>query len=135
MRGSVSIVLVSHSSRLAEGAAEMARQIGSADIVVLAVGGTDGGDLGTSAARVEQALTEADQGAGVVVLPDLGSSVLTTRAVLEDREQRGAPHTDIVLVDTAFVEGAVAAAVTAATGASLDEVVAAAEEARHVRKL
>lgn len=130
MRGTVSIVLVSHSARLAEGVAEMARQIGSADVAVLTAGGTDDGDLGTSPALVERALADADRGAGIVILPDLGSSVLTARAVLDDRTED-----DAVLVDTAFVEGAVAAAVTAATGAALDEVVAAAEEARHVRKL
>ena len=40
-----------------------------------------------------------------------------------------------MLVDAPFVEGAVAAAVIAATGADLPTVRAAAEEARDVRKL
>jgi phosphoenolpyruvate---glycerone phosphotransferase subunit DhaM len=39
-----------------------------------------------------------------------------------------------VLVDAPFVEGAVSAAVTAGTGATLAEVVAAAEEARTIGK-
>jgi len=80
----VGIVLVSHSVRLAEGAADLAAQVGGGTVAVVAAGGTDDGGLGTSAAKVERALRDAEGGAGVVVLPDLGSAVLTVRALLED---------------------------------------------------
>ena len=66
----------------------------------------------------------------MVVLTDLGSAVLTARAVLDDLAR-----TDVILVDSPFVEGAVAAAVIAATGADLATVRRAAEEARYVHKL
>ena len=67
------------------------------------------------------------------MLTDLGSAVLTARAVLADRP--AGAGSDVVLVDAPFVEGAVAAAVIAATGADLATVRAAAEEARDARKL
>ncbi|HEY6297995.1 MAG TPA: dihydroxyacetone kinase phosphoryl donor subunit DhaM [Streptosporangiaceae bacterium] len=128
---SVGIVLVSHSAELAEGAANLAAQVSGGTVTIVAAGGTDDGDLGTSAAKVEQALRDADQGAGVVVLPDLGSAVLTVRAVLEDYGSAGS----VLLADAPFVEGAVAATVIAAAGGDLKAVAAAAEEARHARKL
>ena len=126
----VGIVLVSHSVRLAEGAADLASQVGGGSVTVVAAGGTDDGGLGTSAAKVEQALRRAENGAGVVVLPDLGSAVLTVRALLEDL-----PDVTVALADAPFVEGAVAATVTAAAGADLTAVAKAAEEAWHARKL
>jgi PTS hybrid protein len=126
----VGIVLVSHSSRLVEGLAELLAQIGSAEVPVALAGGTTDGGLGTSADRVAAAIEAADQGDGVVVIPDLGSAVLTVKSVLEAAGGRS-----VVLVDAPFVEGAVAAAVTAAYGAKLDAVVRAAEDARHVPKL
>ena len=126
----VGIVLVSHSVRLAEGAADLAAQVGGGTVAVVAAGGTDDGGLGTSAAKVERALRDAERGAGVVVLPDLGSAVLTVRALLEDL-----PDVTVVLADAPFVEGAVAATVTAAAGADLMAVAKAAEEAWHARKL
>jgi len=126
----VGIVLVSHSVRLAEGAADLAAQVGGGTVAVVAAGGTDDGGLGTSAAKVERALRDAERGAGVVVLPDLGSAVLTVRALLEDL-----PDVTVVLADAPFVEGAVAATVTAAAGADLTAVAKAAEEAWHARKL
>jgi len=128
---SVGIVLVSHSAELAEGTANLAAQVSGGTVTIVAAGGTDDGDLGTSAAKVEDALRQADQGAGVVVLPDLGSAVLTVRAVLEDYGTAGS----ILLADAPFVEGAVAATVIAAAGGDLKAVAAAAEEARHARKL
>jgi PTS hybrid protein len=64
------------------------------------------------------------------VLTDLGSAVLTARAVLADERRE-----DVRLVDAPFVEGAVAATVLASTGADLDTVSDAAVEARHVPKL
>jgi PTS hybrid protein len=126
----VGIVLVSHSVRLAEGAADLAAQVGGGTVTVVAAGGTDDGGLGTSAAKVERALRLAESGAGVVVLPDLGSAVLTVRALLEDL-----PDVIVALADAPFVEGAVAATVTAAAGADLTAVAKAAEEAWHARKL
>ncbi|MDI2130262.1 dihydroxyacetone kinase phosphoryl donor subunit DhaM [Yinghuangia seranimata] len=124
----VGLVLVSHSVALAEGVRELVAQLGGEVPVAVAAGAPDGG-LGTSVERVAAALAEADRGAGVVVLPDLGSAVLTVRALLDDEPRPGAR-----LVDAPFVEGAVAAVAVASTGAVLAEVVAAAEEARRVRK-
>jgi phosphoenolpyruvate---glycerone phosphotransferase subunit DhaM len=100
---------------------------------VAAAGGTDDGGLGTSAAKVERAVRLADGGAGVLVLADLGSSVLTVRALLE--EPGALPGATVILADAPFVEGAVAATVTAAAGADLTAVAKAAEEAWHARKL
>lgn len=130
MNGSVGIVLVSHSAKLATGLGELLAQIGSDTVPVVTAGGTDDGRIGTSYELIAQAIVKADQGRGVLVLPDLGSSVLTTRTVLEDQ-----PRADVIVVDAPFVEGAVAAVVTAATGGDLDAVITAAKEARDVPKL
>ena len=129
--GTVGIVLVSHSAELAAGAAHLAAQVSGGTVTIIAAGGTDDGELGTSAAKVERGLRLAESGLGVVVLPDLGSAVLTVRAVLEDED----PAKNVVMADAPFVEGAVAATVTAAAGGDIKAVAAAAEEARNVRKL
>jgi PTS hybrid protein len=129
----VGIVLVSHSVRLAEGAADLAAQVSGGIVTVAVAGGTDDGGLGTSAAKVERAVRHADGGVGVLVLADLGSSVLTVRALLE--EPGVLSGATVALADAPFVEGAVAATVTAAAGADLTAVAKAAEEAWHARKL
>ncbi|HEX9542934.1 MAG TPA: dihydroxyacetone kinase phosphoryl donor subunit DhaM [Streptosporangiaceae bacterium] len=128
----VGIVLVSHSAALAEGTAELAGQIGGGTVAIATAGGTDDGRIGTSIAKVQRALALADAGAGVVILPDLGSSVLTVRALLAESEDLPEP---IAVADAPFVEGAVAATVTAAAGGDVKAVLSAAEEARHARKL
>jgi len=129
--GTVGIVLVSHSAELAAGAAHLAAQVSGGTVTIIAAGGTDDGELGTSAAKVERGLRLAESGLGVVVLPDLGSAVLTVRAVLENED----PAKNVVMADAPFVEGAVAATVTAAAGGDIKAVAAAAEEARNARKL
>jgi phosphoenolpyruvate---glycerone phosphotransferase subunit DhaM len=126
----VGIVLVSHSGKLAEGLADLLAQIGSDEVPVAVAGGSPSGGLGTDPARVTAAIAQADRGEGIVIIPDLGSSVLTVRALLDQTGGNGR-----ILVDAPFVEGAVAAAVTAASGASLHQVAEAAEAARDVPKL
>jgi PTS hybrid protein len=128
----VGIVLVSHSAALAEGTAEIAGQIGGGAVVIATAGGTEDGSIGTSIAKLQRALGLADAGAGVVILPDLGSSVLTVRALLSESDNLPEP---LAVADAPFVEGAVAAAVTAAAGGDIKAVLSAAEEARHARKL
>ncbi len=108
----------------------LAGQMAGPDVRIEPAGGGPDGDLGTSETLVRQAMAQADQGDGVVLLCDLGSSILTVREILD-----GNGNGHFRLVDAPFVEGAVAAAVVASSGASLDEVARAAEEARDARKL
>lgn len=122
----IGLVLVSHSATLAAGVVELLSQLAD-EVPVHVAAGTDDGRIGTSPDAVAAAI--ASPGEGLVVLADLGSAVLSVRVALED-----APVDLVVLVDAPFVEGAVSAAVTASTGASLAEVVAAAEEARTIPK-
>ncbi|KRC49849.1 PTS enzyme I [Leifsonia sp. Root227] len=123
----VGIVFVSHSVQLADGTVALAGQM-APSVRLLAAGGTDDDGIGTSFAKVNAAVGEADGGAGVVVISDLGSALLTAETVLEflSDEQRAA----VAVIDVPFVEGGVAAAVAAESGAGLAEVVAAAEGAR-----
>lgn len=123
----VGIVFVSHSERIAAGLVELARQM-APTAELHAAGGTDDGRIGTSFDRVSAAIGAADSGAGVVVLCDLGSAILTAETALEflDDEQRGR----VRIVDAPLVEGGVAASVAAESGDTLDEVVRAAESAR-----
>lgn len=119
---SVGLVIVSHSARIAEGVVELAAQM-APTVTIVAAGGTDDGGIGTSFDRVRAALEEADSGAGVVVLCDLGSAVLTAETALDFAD---APDR-IRIADAPIVEGAVAAAVAAEAGDDLDGVLAAAE--------
>jgi PTS hybrid protein len=128
----VGIVLVSHSADLAEAAAELARELAGPSTAVLAAGGTEDGRFGTSIDKIEVAVSSADSGDGVAILMDVGSAVLTSKALLAELDD---DDPDVRLVDAPLVEGAIAAAVTASTGQDLDAVVAAAEQARGMHKL
>ncbi|MEU7702852.1 PTS fructose transporter subunit IIA [Streptomyces sp. NPDC039028] len=129
----VGIVLVSHSAAVAASVAELARGLaGGGDLApIVPAGGTPDGGLGTSSELISEAARAADRGAGVALLVDLGSAVLTVKALLAEGDElpEGAR-----LVDAPFVEGAVAAHVTAGAGGDLDAVAAAAAEAYAYRK-
>jgi dihydroxyacetone kinase DhaKLM complex PTS-EIIA-like component DhaM len=81
---------------------------------------------------VADAIRSADAGGGVMVVADIGSAVLSVRAVLQDGMVEG---TTAVLADAPMIEGTIAAAVTASIGGDLEAVRSAAEEAWNVRKL
>ncbi|MES9523606.1 PTS-dependent dihydroxyacetone kinase phosphotransferase subunit DhaM [Streptomyces capoamus] len=130
----VGIVLVSHSAEVAASVAGLAKGLagGAATVPVVPAGGTEDGGLGTSSELIAAAAAAADRGAGVAVLTDLGSAVLTVKALLAEGDEL---PDGTRLVDAPFLEGAVAAVVTAAAGADLDAVEAAAAEAYGYRKV
>ncbi|WP_316767172.1 PTS-dependent dihydroxyacetone kinase phosphotransferase subunit DhaM [Streptomyces sasae] len=130
----VGIVLVSHSAEVAASVAELAKGLagGATAVPVAAAGGTEGGGIGTSAELIAAAAAAVDRGAGIAVLTDLGSAVLTVKALLAEGDEL---PDGTRLVDAPFVEGAVAAVVTAATGADLGAVESAAAEAYTYRKV
>ena len=122
----VGLVVVSHSSRLAGGVVELAAQMAGPDVRIGAAGGLDepGGALGTDAASVLRSIEDVWTEDGVLVLMDLGSAVLSAELALDllDGERRDR----VRLTAAPLVEGAVAAAVAAGLGDTLDAVAAAA---------
>jgi len=129
----VGLVLVSHSRQIAAGLADLVAQVAGPEAPLEAVGGAIDGSLGTDGQAVLAALRRACARGETVVLMDLGSAVLSVRTALEELDP--AERARVALADAPLVEGAVAAGVVASTGASLNEVVAAAREARLVGKL
>jgi dihydroxyacetone kinase DhaKLM complex PTS-EIIA-like component DhaM len=94
-------------------------------------GGEQDGGLGTSVDRITAAIGAADDGDGVLVLVDLGSAVMNAELAVEMSEA-----SDVRIADAPVLEAAVNAAVEATSKkATLDSVLAAAEEARDYRKL
>ncbi|MGH2930150.1 MAG: dihydroxyacetone kinase phosphoryl donor subunit DhaM [Candidatus Dormibacteraceae bacterium] len=131
----VGLVLVSHSRRLGEGVAELARQL-SAEVPIEVAAGAEDGSLGTDAVAIGRAIERAcgEQGdREALILVDLGSAVLSADAASELLPPGLANRVQVA--DAPLVEGAVAAVVEAGLGSSLAEVRAAAESAREARKL
>ena len=129
------LVLVSHSGMLVTGLRDMVAQVAGEAVSVATAGGTEDGRLGTSAPRIATAIRSTlDAGAdAVLVLLDLGSAALSLELALEDL---AAPDRARVHISEApLVEGAILAAVQASVGASIDDVVAAADGAASMAKL
>ncbi len=128
---SVGIVLVSHSALIAHGLVDLARQMAPTVAIVPAGvsgdGTRDDAGIGTSFDVGSAALAEAEGGDGVVVLADLGSAYLTAETAVDLLDEDAARR--VVVVRSPLVEGAVAAAVAAETGGSLEDVAAAAASA------
>ena len=122
----VGIVIVSHSAKVAEGAADMVRQMVGDSVAVAHTGGDDAGGLGTSVPRIMQAIEEAWSDAGVAVLIDLGGAETNSEMAIEmlDEDRRG----KVVICNAPIVEGAVIAAAEASGGSSLEKVQSVAEE-------
>ena len=129
----VGIVIVSHSSKVAEGIREMALQMANPDQKIIAAGGTDAGGIGTDAVKILNAINEADDGDGVVLLVDLGRAVLSAEVAMEMLEE--IVRERVRIADTPILEGSISAVVEASIGSPLEAVVATAEEAREINKL
>ena len=119
----VNLVIVSHSPALAAGVAELAGAMTQQQPIVIATAaGTDDAQhpLGTNAVVIQQAIEQAYSEDGVLVLMDLGSAIMSAELALDflpDDRRAG-----VRLIAAPIVEGAVAAAVQASLGGSLDEV-------------
>ncbi len=127
----VGIVLVSHSPAVADGTAQLVRNM-AGEVEVMAVGGDADGSLGTDPDGVRAAIENMNTDE-VLVFMDLGSAVLSAETVLEMLSAEARER--VRLVDAPFVEGAFAAGVLASTGADADECLEAAMESRTESKL
>jgi dihydroxyacetone kinase phosphotransfer subunit len=122
----VGIVIVSHSPKVAEGAADMVRQMVGDGVRLAWTGGNADDGLGTDVARIMAAIDQAWSEAGVAILVDLGGAETNSEMAIElmDAGRRGR----VVVCNAPIVEGAVIAATEAAGGSPLDVVRRTAEE-------
>jgi len=127
-QGNVALLLVGHSRAMADALLALLRQVAPDLRVAVAAGaGEDGSELGTDATAILSALEDLGDAAGVLILLDLGSALLSAQTALSllDTPQR----VPVRICPAPYVEGALAAAVAAGGGASLDDVCRAARGA------
>ncbi len=127
----VVIVIVSHSWKISEGICDLAAHVAGTAARIISAGGMQDGEIGTDAVKISEAIRAADSGDGVVVLADIGSSIMSAETAFELLADE---DIDARLADAPIVEGAIAASVEAVCGGGIDEVVKAAEDARLLRK-
>lgn len=122
----VGIVIVSHSPLVAEGTADMVRQMVGDEVPLAFCGGNPDGGLGTSVEAILGAIDRAWSEAGVAILVDLGGAETNSEMAVEmlPDERQGR----VVVCNAPIVEGAVIAATEASGGASLATVRMTAEE-------
>lgn len=136
-QAAVGIVVVSHSAEVADATVALVRQLANvADDGprLVAAGGMADGSVGTDAVRIAEAIAAADAGAGVVILADLGSAVLSAVTAIDELLEPDAAAR-VALSRGPLVEGAFVATVQASAGDGLDGVRAAADEAASMDKL
>lgn len=125
----IGIVIVSHSTKLAEGIVELARNMGGADLAIQPAGGltSDDGTLGTDPMLILHAIEQVYSEDGVLVLMDLGSAILSSEMALDllPKEKRA----KVFLCEAPIVEGAIAASVQARIGGSIQQVISEARGA------
>jgi dihydroxyacetone kinase phosphotransfer subunit len=122
----VGIVIVSHSPKVAEGAADMVRQMVGASVPVAHTGGNPDGGLGTAVDGILTAIDKVWSDAGVAILVDLGGAETNSEMAIEMLPADRQGH--VVICNAPVVEGAVIAAAESSGGASLEAVKRAAEE-------
>jgi multiphosphoryl transfer protein len=120
----VGLVLVSHSRALAEAVQRLVRSMTGPELPLAISGGAgeDHQDLGTDAVEILEAIQSVYSVDGVLVLMDMGSAVLSAETALDFLEEAQCPH--IKLTSAPFIEGAVAAGVSAKLGNALGDVTA-----------
>jgi phosphoenolpyruvate-protein phosphotransferase/dihydroxyacetone kinase phosphotransfer subunit len=118
----VGLVIVSHSRALADALVGLLRQVASVDLpIAIAAGvGEDRSEFGTDAVEITEAIQSVYSEAGVVVLMDLGSAILSANMALDLLPPEIAKK--IRFCGAPLVEGAIAAAVQIGLNSDLETI-------------
>ena len=129
----IGVVLVSHSEYIAKGLRDLVNEMNDGSVPVVAAGGADGGRIGTSAIRIQEAIESLEECEHILVYADLGSSILSAETAMDIIDEDLADKVQIV--DAPIVEGALTGVVQAVISDDVDEVIRVSEEAAKVHKI
>ena len=126
----VGIVVVSHSNKLAEEIINFAKVLQQEDFEIKKGGDVKNEIYGTNVDNVKDAIIEADQGEGVLVFVDMGSSVFNANQAIESLKGK----INAQIADAPLVEGVISAVAANFDDTSLEELKMIAEESRNFKK-
>lgn len=113
----VGIVIVSHSQKIADGAKELALEMAPTANIASA-GGMKDGAIGTDLQKISEAIESVMSPAGVIMLVDLGSALMTSEMAIENSDN---PEL-VEIMDAPIVEGAIYAAIESSIGSSKEKI-------------
>lgn len=129
----IGVILVSHSELIANGLRDLVNEMNDGSVPVIAAGGAEGGRIGTSAIKIEEAIESLEDCDHILIYADLGSSILSAETAIDLVEEELAEK--IRLVDAPIVEGALAGVVQATISDDVEEVIRTSEAARDAHKV
>ena len=127
----VGIVVVSHSNKLAEEIINFAKILSQEDFPIVNGGNVKREVYGTNVETVKNAVISADNGAGVLIFVDMGSSIFNAMQVVKGLEGK----VDARIVDAPIVEGVLSAGAANSLDMDLEDLKLIAEESRNFTKL
>ena len=129
----IGVVIVSHSEYIANGLKDLVNEMNDGSVPVIAAGGADGGRIGTSAIRIQNAIESLEDCEHILIYADLGISVLSAETAIDIIDEDLAEKVQIV--DAPIVEGALAGVVQATISDDVEEVIRVSEDARNTHKV
>lgn len=114
------IGIISHSKDIAQGVKDLLAQM-SPDVTVIAKGGNNEGEVGTSIDTVNEIIDELTEDA--LLFYDIGSAEMNLEMAIDLYEG----DYKLYKVDGPIVEGAFLASVSLSTGATLEEAISSIE--------
>lgn len=129
----VSLLVVSHSRALADAMVELVSEMKSEPFKLAALGGIENGTaFGSDALEIKDCLAELDQGDGVLIFADMGSSIMNSQMAIsmldEDQAQR------IKLVNAPIFESLLTAVVSNSSEVDVNQLLVVAESTLNQKK-
>ncbi|MBU3210583.1 dihydroxyacetone kinase phosphoryl donor subunit DhaM [Clostridium algidicarnis] len=115
----VGLVIISHSSEIAEGTKKLAHEMAN-EVPIAAAGGTEDGRIGSDINKILDAINEVYSDKGVLILFDLGSAFMNAEMAIEMLDDTMKANVEIL--DVALVEGAITAAVESSMDKNRSEI-------------
>lgn len=114
----INFVVVSHSKKLAEASIELASIMKNSEFkIVNAAGLVDSDGFGTDVQKVIEAINSVNEGDGVLVFCEIGSSLMSSQMAVEMIGDE-----KVILVDAPFVEALMAATATNNKNITLEQL-------------
>ncbi len=128
----VGIVIVSHSSKAAEGIREIAAEMGIPGQPIVAAGGNENDSIGIDLDKVEAAIEKADNNDGIILFVDLGGAIICADMIKANKKIN---KRRVYIADAPILEGAVIATVEASLGSTVEKVLEVAAQVKNMPKV